>query len=50
MMSLVRLTSLGMNRDREVSRPTIRWIYLRLLGLRISTMTLHFSGFASMPR
>jgi len=42
--------SLGRKREMAVRRPMRRWTSLMVVGLRISIMALHFSGFASMPR
>jgi len=50
MMDWVCSASLGRNREMTVKRPMRRCTSLILLGLHISMMALHFSGFALMSR
>ena len=47
-MNWICSTNLGRKREMAVRRPIRRCTSLILLGLRISMMALHFSGFASM--
>jgi len=50
MMGWVCSASLGRKREMAVRWPMRRYTSLRLVGLRISMITLHFSGLASIPR
>jgi len=49
-MGWVCSASLGRKQEMAVRWPMRRWTSLMVVGLRISIMTLHFSGLASMPR
>jgi len=49
-MGRILLPSLGRNLDMVVKRPTKRCTSLTFVGLYISIIALHFSGFSSIPR
>jgi len=48
-MGHVLSANFGRNLDMVVRRPINRCTSFTFVGLRISIMTLHFSGFASIP-
>jgi len=50
MIGRVWSASIGRNLDMAVRWPTKRCTSLTLVGLCISIMALHFSGFSSIPR
>jgi len=50
MMGWVCSTSFGRNLEMAVRQSIRRWTSLILLGLHISMIVVHFSGFALMPR
>ena len=50
MMGWVCSASFGTNMEMAVKRPIRCWISLILLGLHISMIIVHFSGFTSMSR
>jgi len=49
-MGLVLSASVGRNLDMAVRQPTNHCTSLMFVGLRMSMIGLHFSGFASIPR
>jgi len=50
MMGWVCSASFRRNLEMAVKRPIRRWTSLILLGLHISMIAVHFSGFASISR
>lgn len=50
MIGLMCSANLGINRDKDVRRPTSRCTSFKFWGLLISNTALHLSELASIPR